>query len=114
MAMADYEPLRLRVDPTPEHPDGWAEFVGKEVGHTSRPLNHGERGTVLGIFTLYDTPSEGYMLYAVEASNEAQDDVRRPGQRAAEVESTRVLYSEEEARQRYPGLLDRLLGTTED
>ncbi len=112
--MADYETLRLRVDPTPENPDGWAEFVGKEVGHTSRPLDHGEKGIILGDFTLYETPHEGHKLYAIEAWTEAQDDVRMPGQRVAEVESTRVLYSEEEARQRYPGLLDRLLGTTED
>ena len=112
--MADYETYRLRVDPTPEYQDGWAELVGKEVGRASWALGQEEEGMGLGDFTLYATPSEGYKLYAIESSIGAPDDIRRLGQRAVGGETTRALYSEGEARQRYPEILARLLKIAEE
>jgi hypothetical protein len=105
---------RLWVNPTPEYPDGWAEFAGKEVGRASWVLGHGEEGMGVGAFTLYETPDEGYKLYAVESTIEAADVVRRPEQRAAGGATNRALYSEEEARRKYPELFDRLLKIAED
>ncbi len=86
--MADYETHRLRIDPTPDYQDGWAEFAGKEVDRASWALGQEEEGRGLGEFTLYETPSEGYKLYAIESSIGAPGDIRRPGQRAVGRETT--------------------------
>jgi hypothetical protein len=47
-------------------------------------------------------------LYAKEAVTKGTD-VKRPGQRASEVEATRALYSEDEAKQKYPEIFEMLL-----
>jgi hypothetical protein len=110
----NYEEQRLQVDPTPEYPERWVTFAGSKVGHTSGVLGRSEEETRYGFYTLYETAREGYRLYAVESVTDAPDDVRRPGQRAASGNTSRTLYSEEEARRKYPALFDRLLRTTED
>jgi hypothetical protein len=112
--VSKYELQSLRVDPNPQHPNGWAEFVGKEVGRIPGILDQSEKETRHGFFTLYETPDEGYRLYAVESTIEASDDVRREGRRAVGGATSRALYSEEEARRKYPELFDRLLNTAED
>ena len=77
-------------------------------------LGQSEEEIQQGFYDLYETPHEGYKLYAVESVNDASDDVRRLGQRAASGNTTYALFSEKEAKQRYPEIIERLLRKVEE
>jgi hypothetical protein len=112
--MAEYKNQRLRVDATPEHPEGWAEFVGKKVADLLVLLGQSGREIHHGFFELYETANEGYKLYAVESVTYAQNDVRPLGQRAAGGNTARALYLEEEAKRRYPEFFAQLLESADE
>jgi len=103
-----FKQLRLQVDPTPEHQTSWVEFIGRQVGHTLPESSVGEDEMRVKNYTLYETPNEGYKLYVVDSVS-TLDTVRQPGQGAAEGETRRTLYSEEEGKQKYPGVFDRII-----
>ena len=107
--MAEYKTQRLRVDATPEHLEGWAEFVGKKVSDLLVLLGQSEREIHHGFFELYETANEGYKLYAVESVTYATNHVRPLGRRATSGTTTRALYLEEEAKRRYPEFFAQLL-----
>jgi hypothetical protein len=95
--------VRLQVD------GRWEEFLGREVSQIVVRSYPSVGETMDQFFTLYKTPDEGYKVYVVESLTNAPDDIRRPGQSAAEIAVTRALYSEEAVQLDYPNILEKLL-----
>ena len=84
-------------------------FRGRQIAQLRRRRTEDAVGMKDQVFTLYETPEEGYKLYVVESVTDATNYVGKPGHRAAEVVTTRTLFSEEAARKDYPDILEELL-----
>ena len=105
----------LHVDPNPpETLPRWERFTGRLLSQITARTSPGDVEMRDGFYILYETPCEGYKLFAKESVIEGTDDVRQPGHRAAAGQTTRALYSEEEARQRYPTIFEQLLDQAQE
>lgn len=108
---ANYSELTLGVDARGRYVR--VTFRGRQIAQLQAQLQARRTEDAVGmkdqVFTLYETPEEGCKLYVVESLTDATNDVRKPGHRAAEVVTTRTLFSEEAASKDYPDFLEELL-----
>jgi hypothetical protein len=105
---------RVQVDPTPPQTAArWEEFAGKLLSRATEMLNRSAAEERIRFSTLYETPREGYKLQ-VEESVTKGTDVSRHGRSASRVETTRALYSEEEAKQKHPEMFENLLKRSQE
>lgn len=84
---------------------GLLEDTRRKVTQTIVSLQRCGAQSIERYFTLYEIPDEGYELCLVESIYTAPGVVSRP----KEGHTTRVIYSEEEARRYYPMVLEQLL-----
>jgi hypothetical protein len=85
------------------------ELTGRKVSQTIVRFHPRSTQTIECYFTLYDTPDEGYKVYLVESLYNSPDVVSRSSQRFLEGTTSRILFSEEEARRYYPAVLEQLI-----
>lgn len=83
-------------------------FTGKELIRAPGALSERAEDQRGQDFTLYETPDEGRKLHVQEWRIRGSIE-RRPGESAAEIERTGTLYSEEEAKQKFPQVFEELL-----
>jgi hypothetical protein len=82
-------------------------FTGRELVRVRGAANERTEEQRGQDFTLYETPDEGRKLYVQEWRIKANTE-RKTLETAAEIERTGVLYSEEEANQKHPEVLEEL------
>jgi hypothetical protein len=86
----------------------FVSFTGKELIHVPGAVSESVEEQRGQDFALYETPHEGRKLHVQDWRIKGSIE-RRPGESAAEIERTGTLYSEEEARQKYPVIFEELL-----
>ncbi len=83
-------------------------FTGRELSRVPSAVNERTEEHRGQDFTLYETPTEGRKLYVQEWRIKGNVE-RKTLETAAEVERTGALYSEEEAKEKHPKVLEELL-----
>lgn len=107
--MDEYSPQRVLVGPNPPetHTTEQTSFTGKKIGELPAPPGDEELHSFH--FTLYQTPQETYLLHAQEYIRKGSMERGLGEEPAEDVLIRRELCSEEEARRKYPKVIEMIL-----
>ena len=93
----------------------WTSFTGRKLSQINGEVSIAAEDQRGRDFTLYETPQEGRKLHVQEWQIEGNIQKRDSRERAAKFERIEgALYSEEEARQKYPEAFEELLNRAHD
>lgn len=113
MSEGTNEPTEIRVRVGDFESGGRVEYVsfrGTELKRVPAVMEYHEEFGRTRHYTLYETPNQGLKIHELETVRRGSE-VRRPGQRAAEVrEVVARLFTEEELRRERPEIARHFFG----